>query len=98
VEVSRFKVSQSGLKTGGEAAQMVHIASSRRFHRVEAEDGRVNMMDCIEPFYLNFTIFVGPSPQLYHFIVVDMMNLLIFDSLTTIFYVHFCMQYIYNRT
>jgi hypothetical protein len=58
VEVSRFKVSQSGLKTGGEAVRMVHIASSQRFRRVKAEDGRVNAMDCIEQFYLNFTIFV----------------------------------------
>jgi hypothetical protein len=36
---------------------MVHVTSSQRSHGVEAEDGRVDAMGCIELFYHNFTIF-----------------------------------------
>jgi hypothetical protein len=44
VEVSRAKVSKSGLKTGGGAMRMVHVASSRRLRRAEAEDGWIDVM------------------------------------------------------
>jgi hypothetical protein len=36
---------------------MVHIASSWRLSQVEAEDGRVNVMCCVGPFYSNFAVF-----------------------------------------
>jgi hypothetical protein len=38
LEASRTRVFQFGLKTDGGAARMVHVASSRRSRRVEAED------------------------------------------------------------
>jgi hypothetical protein len=60
LEVSQAKVSQSGLKTGGDAAQMVHVASSRRLRRVEAKDGRADTMGCTGPFYpptLSFSMY-----------------------------------------
>jgi hypothetical protein len=31
--------------------RMVHVASSRRLRREEAEDGRVDATDCVGPFY-----------------------------------------------
>jgi hypothetical protein len=43
--------------------QMVHMASSWRFHRVEAEDRRVDMMGCVGPFYPNFAIFIILCPR-----------------------------------
>jgi hypothetical protein len=46
VEASQARVFQSDLKTGGGTAWMVHMASSRRFRRVQAKDGRV---DCDTP-------------------------------------------------
>jgi hypothetical protein len=39
LEASRARVSQSGLKTDGGMAWIVHVASSRRSRGVEAEDG-----------------------------------------------------------
>jgi hypothetical protein len=30
---------------------VVHVASSQRLHRVEAEDGWVDVMGCVRPFY-----------------------------------------------
>jgi hypothetical protein len=36
---------------------MVHVASSRRLSRVEAEDERVNVTGCVGPFYSNFAVF-----------------------------------------
>jgi hypothetical protein len=35
-----------------------NVASSRRSHGDEAEDGRVDATNCTELFYLNFIIFV----------------------------------------
>jgi hypothetical protein len=37
---------------------MVHVASSRRSHGDEAEDGLVDVMGCIGLFYPNFAIFI----------------------------------------
>jgi hypothetical protein len=37
---------------------MVHVASSRRPHKDEADDGRVDAMGCIGLFYPYFAIFV----------------------------------------
>jgi hypothetical protein len=56
-KASRARVFQSSLKTGGGVAWMVHMASSRRLHQVEAKDGQVDSMGCIVPFYPNFVIF-----------------------------------------
>jgi hypothetical protein len=36
---------------------MVHMVSSWRLHRVKVEDGRVDAMGCIGPFYPKFAIF-----------------------------------------
>jgi hypothetical protein len=58
LEASRARVFRSGLKTGGGAARMVHVASSRMSHGDEAEDGWVNTMGCIRLFYPNFDVFI----------------------------------------
>jgi hypothetical protein len=58
LEPSQPRVSQSSLKTSRGVARMVHMASSRRSHGDEAEDGRVDAMDCIRLFYPNFAIFI----------------------------------------
>jgi hypothetical protein len=58
LEASRAKVSQSSIKTGGGAVQMVHVASSRRSREDEAEDERVDVTGCIGLFYPNFAIFI----------------------------------------
>jgi hypothetical protein len=41
----------------------VHVASSRRLHRVEAEDGRVGVTGYIGPFYPKIIVssVLGPS-------------------------------------
>jgi hypothetical protein len=36
---------------------MVHVALLWRLRRVKAEDGRIEVMGYVEPFYLNFTSF-----------------------------------------
>jgi hypothetical protein len=58
LEVSWARVSQSSLKTGRGATQMVHVALSRRLCGDEAEDGWVDAMGCIELLYPNFAIFI----------------------------------------
>jgi hypothetical protein len=63
LEASWARLSQSGLETGGGAAQMVHMASSRRLHRVGAEDGQVDATGCIGPFYPNFVVFFVLDPR-----------------------------------
>jgi hypothetical protein len=63
LEVSQVRVFQSGLKTGGGTARMVHMASSRRSHGVEAKDGRVDAMSCIRLFYPNFAAFTELGPR-----------------------------------
>jgi hypothetical protein len=35
----------------------------RRLHRVETEDGWVDAMGCIRPFYPNFAIFYVLAPR-----------------------------------
>jgi hypothetical protein len=50
-EASQARVSQSGLKTGGGTARMVHVASSQKSRLDEAEDGRVDVTRCIGLFY-----------------------------------------------
>jgi hypothetical protein len=50
VEASWASISESGLKIGGGATRMVHVASLCRLRRVEAEDRRVDVMGCIGSF------------------------------------------------
>jgi hypothetical protein len=57
VKASRARVSQSALKTGGGAARMVHVVSSRILCRGQVEDGRVDVMSYIEPYYPCFVVF-----------------------------------------
>jgi hypothetical protein len=38
-------------------AWMVHMASSWRLHQAKAEDGWVDVMGYIGPFYSNFAVF-----------------------------------------
>jgi hypothetical protein len=47
---------------------MVHMASSQILRRVEAEDGRVDVTDCIRPYYPKFVIFI----------VLDFKDILVF--------------------
>jgi hypothetical protein len=58
VAFSSPSVSQSGLKTGGDATRMVHVTSSQRSRGDEGEDGWVDATDCIRLFYPNFVILV----------------------------------------
>jgi hypothetical protein len=58
LEVSRARVSQSSLKTSGDASRMVHMALSWRSHRDEAEGGQVDAMSYIRLFYPNFVVFI----------------------------------------
>jgi hypothetical protein len=58
LEVSQARVSQSCLKTGGGATQMVHVVSLRRSCGDEVEDGRVDMTGCIRLLYPNLAFFV----------------------------------------
>jgi hypothetical protein len=58
LEASWARVNQSSLKTGGGAAQMVHVVSSQRSRGDEVEDGWVNATGCIRLFYPNFVIFI----------------------------------------
>jgi hypothetical protein len=58
VEVSQARFYQSGLKTGGGAARMVHVASLLRLHRVETEDGWVDATGYVRPFYPNFNFVI----------------------------------------
>jgi hypothetical protein len=58
LEASQARVSQSSLKTGGGAMQMVHVASLQRSCGDEAKDERVNATGCIRLFYPNFVVFI----------------------------------------
>jgi hypothetical protein len=46
LDTSRARVSQSSLNTGGDAAQMVHVTSSRKLHGSEAKDDRSDGVGC----------------------------------------------------
>jgi hypothetical protein len=63
VEENRARVSQSSLKTGGGTAWMVHVASSWRLHGGQVEDGRVNAMGCVKPYYPCFVVFYVLGPR-----------------------------------
>jgi hypothetical protein len=58
VEVSWARVSQSGLKAIRGAAQVVHVAPSRRSREDQTENGRVNATDCVGPCYPYFAIVI----------------------------------------
>jgi hypothetical protein len=72
LEASWDMVFQFGLKTGGGAAQMVHVASSWRLHRVKGKDGWIDVMACVGPFYPNFVVFY----------VLGLTGILVFCSFT----------------
>jgi hypothetical protein len=57
VEASLARVSKSGLKTGGVATTVVHVAPSQRLHRKQVEDGRVDAVGCVRPCYPIFAVF-----------------------------------------
>jgi hypothetical protein len=42
---------------------MVHVASLRRSHGVEAEDGWVDATGYIRPCYPNFAVFIALGPR-----------------------------------
>jgi hypothetical protein len=63
MEANWARVSQSDLKTGRGAAQMAHMASSRRSRGDEAEDGGDDAMGCIRLFYPNFVVFIVLGPR-----------------------------------
>jgi hypothetical protein len=58
LEVSWARISQFASKLVEERRRAVHMASSRRTHEDEAEDGRANATGCIGLFYPYFTVFV----------------------------------------
>jgi hypothetical protein len=51
---------------------VVHVASSQRSHKDEAEDGRVDAMGCIRLFYPYFVLFMvlGPRGNLVFWMVL----------------------------
>jgi hypothetical protein len=59
VEASQARVFQFVLKLVESRRQVVHVASSRRWRRDQVEDGRVDTMDCVGPFYpkLSFSMY-----------------------------------------
>jgi hypothetical protein len=63
LQASQARIFQSGLKTGGGAMRMVHVTSSQRSRRVQVEDGRVDAMGRIRPFYPYFAIFIVLGPR-----------------------------------
>jgi hypothetical protein len=58
LEVCLARVSQFASKLEEERRWVVHVASSRRSREDEVEDGWVDAMACIGPFYHYFSIFV----------------------------------------
>jgi hypothetical protein len=69
IEASRAGVFQSSLETGGAAAQMVHVASLWMLRQIQAEDGWVDAIGCVRPFYSNFIVsyVLGPCVILFFY-------------------------------
>jgi hypothetical protein len=63
LEASQARVSQSGLKTCGGTARMVHVGSSWMLHGAEAKDRRVDAMGCVRPCYPYFVNFIVLGPK-----------------------------------
>jgi hypothetical protein len=76
VDVSQARVPQFTSRLAEERLRVVHVAPSRRFCRIQAEDGWVDAVGCIGPFYPRiiifcirpygqFSLFLGPinSPE-----------------------------------
>jgi hypothetical protein len=51
VEASRTTVFQSGIKTSGGTARMMHVTSSRRLCQDQVENKQVDTTDCVGPYY-----------------------------------------------
>jgi hypothetical protein len=62
VEASLFRVFQSGLKTGGGATTVVHVAPSQRVRRRKVEDRWIDATGYVGPYYPTFVVFnvLGP--------------------------------------
>jgi hypothetical protein len=62
VKASLARVSQSGLKTGGDATAGGARGTIVRLRRRQVEDGRVDAMGCIRLCYPTFPVFnvLGP--------------------------------------
>jgi hypothetical protein len=69
-------ISRSGLKTGGDTMWMVHVASSWRLRRDQAEDGRVDAIGCVGPYYPYFAVYfvLGPMGILVFCLLLRPMN------------------------
>jgi hypothetical protein len=51
MEASRARVSLFALKLAEARRRVVYVAPSWRLHQDQVEDGRVDAMGCVEPFY-----------------------------------------------
>jgi hypothetical protein len=63
LEASCARVSQSGLKTDGDATVGGHVAPSWRLCRDQVEDGWVDAMGCVGPCYPYFSVFYVLGPK-----------------------------------
>jgi hypothetical protein len=63
VKADQAMNSQSGLKTGGGVARMVHMSSSWRLRRDQVEDGWVDAMGYVVLCYPCFTVFFLLGPR-----------------------------------
>jgi hypothetical protein len=63
LEASQAMVFQFASKLVEERRRLVHVTSSRRLRKDEAEDGRVDAMSCIGLFYPYFTVFIVLCPM-----------------------------------
>jgi hypothetical protein len=57
LKASQVRIFQSGIKTGGGVAWIMHMSLLRRLRRVEAKDGWVDAMGCVGAFHPNFAVF-----------------------------------------
>jgi hypothetical protein len=63
VKASQFRFFQFASKLAEARRRVVHVASLWRLRRSQVEDGRVDMMGYIGPFYPTFVIFIVLGPK-----------------------------------
>jgi hypothetical protein len=63
LEASQARVCKSSLKTGGGATRIVYVASSRMSREDQAEDGWIDVTDCIRLCYPYFSVFIVLGPR-----------------------------------
>jgi hypothetical protein len=56
VDVSRVRIFQSDIKTGGAVARMVYVTSSQRSCEDQVKDGLIDATGCVELCYPYFTV------------------------------------------